>query len=288
MRDDRYGQSEWRGDEGSHELLAERALGLGLDVGDEGGAIDDALSMIGGEDEALRLELAAAALMVAEVEASGVEAMPASVRSRVLGAVDDASASTESGRADVVGRIEAKPEIESGEGGGSGMFAALGWVAAAAAIGVAAILYTTGPGVAGVETPAERIAALEGMDATIVSEFGAWPDDEGAEGFDAGAANGRVVWNNERQEGYMVFSGLAVNDPSEMQYQLWIVVPGEEQANPIDGGVFDIAQADGEVIVPIDAALAVGTPVAFGVTAEKPGGVVVSEQRRRVLVAMAG
>lgn len=86
-------------------------------------------------------------------------------------------------------------------------------------------------------------------------------------------AKGTVVWSSALQKGYMKLAGVPVNAPSNAQYQLWIVDPARDK-NPIDGGVFDVAA--GEVIVPIDAKLAVGKPAVFAITREKPGGVVVS------------
>ncbi|MEM9385737.1 MAG: anti-sigma factor [Pseudomonadota bacterium] len=89
--------------------------------------------------------------------------------------------------------------------------------------------------------------------------------------------SGDVVWSNERQEGYMRLAGMPANDPSAAQYQLWIVDP-ERDAEPVDGGVFDVADsAGGEVIIPIEAKLGVIAPAAFAITEEQPGGVVVSE-----------
>lgn len=95
--------------------------------------------------------------------------------------------------------------------------------------------------------------------------------------------SGDVVWSNSRQKGFLRFVGMPVNDPSSQQYQLWIIDPARD-ANPIDGGVFDVS-SDGEVIIPIDAKLTVIDPAAFAVTIEKPGGVVVSDQKRLPLLA---
>ena len=50
----------------------------------------------------------------------------------------------------------------------------------------------------------------------------------------------------------------------------------DRYANPVDGGVFDAA-ADGELVVAVYAKLAVDAPVAFAVTLEQAGGVVVSD-----------
>ena len=95
---------------------------------------------------------------------------------------------------------------------------------------------------------------------------------------------GDVVWSNERQAGYMRFTGMQKNDPTQEQYQLWIIDPSRDD-EPIDGGVFDIDSL-GEVIVRINAKLKVLNPSAFAITIEKPGGVVVSTQERLPLLAV--
>lgn len=99
------------------------------------------------------------------------------------------------------------------------------------------------------------------------------------------AVTGDVVWSNESQQGFMRFVGMPLNDPAKEQYQLWIIDP-DRDAEPIDGGVFDIA-TNGEVVVPINAKLKVLKPAAFAITIEQPGGVVVSTQERLPLLAMA-
>lgn len=99
----------------------------------------------------------------------------------------------------------------------------------------------------------------------------------------ANAVTGDVVWNNESQQGFMRFVGMPPNDPTQEQYQLWIIDP-DRGAEPVDGGVFDIASTD-EVVVPIQAKLKVQKAAAFAITIEKPGGVVVSSQARLPLLA---
>lgn len=94
-------------------------------------------------------------------------------------------------------------------------------------------------------------------------------------------ATGDVVWSQDRQSGVMRIVGLAANDPTLEQYQLWIF--DETQQHPVDGGVFDVVA--GEVLIPIDAKLPVVKPTLFAITREKPGGVVVSDRQRIVLVA---
>jgi hypothetical protein len=100
-------------------------------------------------------------------------------------------------------------------------------------------------------------------------------------------ASGDVVWSNTAQRGYMRFRGLAANDPRIAQYQLWIFDKGRDAKYPVDGGVFDVSDPSGEVVVPISAKLHVDSPTLFAVTVEKPGGVVVSSRKRIAVVAQS-
>ncbi len=97
--------------------------------------------------------------------------------------------------------------------------------------------------------------------------------------------SGEVVWSDARQAGYMRFRNLPVNDPSKSQYQLWIV-DSKRDKHPVDGGVFD-ANADGEILIPIDSKLRVDAPAAFVITREQPGGVVVSAGPHLLIAAPA-
>jgi len=103
-----------------------------------------------------------------------------------------------------------------------------------------------------------------------------------AAGFEG--VSGDVVWSSATQTGYLRLSGMPVNDPGQAQYQLWIVDPARDE-HPVDGGVFDINE-QGEVIIPIQATLPVTAPVAFAITREKPGGVVVSAGPLLVVAAV--
>lgn len=93
---------------------------------------------------------------------------------------------------------------------------------------------------------------------------------------------GDVVWSNTAQKGFLRFQNLPVNDKNKETYQLWIF--DGNQKNPVSGGVFDANEA-GEIIIPIDAGLKIQKPTMFAVTAEKPGGVVVSELGKVMAVA---
>ncbi|MEZ5427710.1 MAG: anti-sigma factor [Pyrinomonadaceae bacterium] len=171
----------------------------------------------------------------------------------------------------------------------------LGWgVAAFACIALAVNLYLTrfqpGPGKAGLDTPPptqtpipeltreQKFEQLKKSGDVITAEMAK------ADPKAPGEISGDVVWNNNKQEGYIRFRGLPVNDPTQKTYQLWIFDEAQDEKYPIDGGIFDVNQK-GEVIVPIDAKLKVKNPKMFAVTKEKPGGVVVSGRGDLVAVA---
>jgi len=99
---------------------------------------------------------------------------------------------------------------------------------------------------------------------------------------------GEVVWDGERQEGYLTLSGLEPNAPAGGQYQLWIFDAARDDRYPVDGGVFDVPVHTQSMTVPIRPALRVSQPVAFAVTLEPVGGVVVSDRSRLMALARAG
>lgn len=101
-------------------------------------------------------------------------------------------------------------------------------------------------------------------------------------GWTGQSLQGDVVWDGRAQRGVMRFRGLSVNDPSVQQYQLWIFDAQRNEAHPVDGGVFDIPSANGDVVIPIDPKIIVHEAQAFVVTVEAPGGVVVSSREQVV------
>jgi len=153
---------------------------------------------------------------------------------------------------------------------------ALGW-AAAACFGF--VLFTSQPESPATPSVADSRNALLASASSVQLPFAGLSDFEGL--------SGDVVWADDSQSGYMRFNGLPPNDPTVAQYQLWIVDP-ERDERPVDGGVFNIPAGAGEVIVPIQAALPVDEPVAFVITVEKPGGVVVSAQEIVAAIAQRG
>lgn len=101
-------------------------------------------------------------------------------------------------------------------------------------------------------------------------------------------ASGDVVWDGRSQHGFLRLHGFVPNDPQRAQYQLWIFDAARDDRYPVDGGVFDVPPGREEVLVPMHPRLAVSRPVAFAITVERPGGVVVSGREKVVAFAKAG
>ena len=156
-----------------------------------------------------------------------------------------------------------------------------GWVAAAAAaVGWFLALDRAAPVVDPIRDPtlAEVRQGLVDRQAELL----AWTATEDPASV---AATGDVVWSDTEQAGVMRIEGLAANDPAVSQYQLWIFDEQRDERYPVDGGVFDVPVEGMEVLVPIQAAVQVERATLFAVTVERPGGVVVSDRERIVLVA---
>ncbi len=129
------------------------------------------------------------------------------------------------------------------------------------------------------ERPEAQRQALLARPGTVKMEWAATKDPASK------VATGDVVWNAKEQTGFMTFRGLAKNDPGSLQYQLWIFDKSRDARYPVDGGVFDIDNETGDVVVAFHGRVPVGDANLFAVTVEKPGGVVVSKRERIVLTA---
>jgi hypothetical protein len=219
-----------------------------------------------GEAEALELELAAAELDLA-LTATAAEPLPESLRASIQHAgqtwVRALSTPPRAG-------APIEPEAPRAR-----VLPMAGWVVAAAAVLLAVLGWlprriVSEPAVA---DHARRYAALLERPGVVNPGWEAMPPAQGA--------SGDVAWSQSGQEGFLHIKRLPPNDPRVEQYQLWIL--DGDQEHPIDGGVFDV-RGDEEWI-PIDPKLQVASPTAFAVTIEKPGGVVVSDQERVVLLA---
>ena len=259
------------------DLLTERALG-GLSPADEA-RLNELLEAAGLKDnDDMELAVAAAMNAFASAEdASDSVPIPEGLEQKLLADADRFFSGEETAAQNT--NIDKVTDIESARSRHAANTSAtrvkpprtgrLGW--AVAAMLALVVVFTQLPD-AGPEPfdPAAARIALVAQAETEVIEWGR---------SDIPAFNrvtGDVVWNNERQEGYLRLVGMPANDPNIAQYQLWIVDP-ERDANPVDGGVFDVPQGAGEIIIPIHAKLDVSDPDAFAITREQPGGVVVSD-----------
>jgi len=171
------------------------------------------------------------------------------------------------------------PGVAEGDASARSAFRGFGYVAAAAAGILLALLITLDrPAAPSPERDFERLVAR----ATDLERaaFAAVPGG-GLEGI-----AGEVVWSDARQQGFLRLAGVPANDAGERQYQLWIVDPDRGHPQPVDGGVFDIVPRPGVQTIPIDAALPVDDPTLFVITLEPKGGVVVSEGPFRALAEL--
>lgn len=258
-------------DERLRELLADQALfGLSEDEARE-------LSKMSDSSDGLTLELAAAAVLVAETP---LEPMPKHLESRVLAGAERYFAENDLQPVFVTEATKPRPA----------WFGWLGWAVAAVALAAFGVNFalTRGsvvPNIAtatptpapAILTPSQQREQLAAMADVARADWtkGNMPDMEVA---------GDVVWSDAKQAGYMMLRGLPVNDANKEVYQLWIFDETQSDKTPIDGGVFNVT-ADGEVVIPIDAKLKTRNPKAFAITLEKPGGVVVSERKKIAALA---
>jgi hypothetical protein len=258
------------------ELSQERAV---FGLYEEGARDFDTLVAAHPDFDAELDELAAAATYLA-LGAPGAdeEPLPAALRQRVLAAAARELEKRVEGSATDAHAFPAQRAASVRVGRSAGRRSSgYGWLAAAAAI-LALVGWWPrligAPGSTAPDARTERETILARADVVRV----AWAESDFAPG-----ASGDVVWSQGAQEGVMRIAGLPANDPTERQYQLWIF--DAEQEHPVDGGVFDIAAGADELLIPIDAKIAVGQPTMFAVTVEKPGGVVVSKRETIALLA---
>jgi hypothetical protein len=247
----------------------------------------------GFETEAESLEAAAAAVGMMNLETS--EPLPAHLRAKVMADADQYFAARGAAAPPVAAAENKEEEIQKTFAfePKSSIRQWLGWaVAGAACVALAINLYTTRPDSSTIVrnptptpavSPKPELTLAEQREQLLASApdvvQSAWTDLDPKKPRNV---QGDVVWSNSVQKGYVRFRGLPANDKAQETYQIWIF--DKAQKNPISGGVFDI-DANGEVVVPIDSAIRVQEPTMFGVTAEKPGGVMVSELKKVMAVA---
>ncbi len=219
---------------------------------------------------ATEFEMAAAAMHLAMTQP---EAMPLHVRENVTSTAEEFF-----NRPNAPVARPAKVVHTESSTTGFRLREALGWLLAAAAI-VFAFIRTTGAPDGPQPVPPPTLAELRSEliedTSTVQLDWKALEDPTSKN------VTGDIVWNKKRQAGFMTFSQLAKNDPTEFQYQLWIF--DRDHEHPIDGGVFDITDVNSTI--PIDAKIDAKNAFQFAVTIEKPGGVVVSKKERIAVLA---
>ena len=236
------------------------------------------------------LEASAAAIGLANLDTS--EPLPAYLRSKILADSEKYFASSK----EIIPQVESQKEEYDFQptfafAPKRSILSWLGWaVAAAVCVALAVNVWTTrfqNPDIAKkpetIQTPTPELTSAQKREQILASNNKiqlplAQPKP------DANVITGDIVWDNARQEGYIRFQGLPVNDVSKETYQLWIVDENQNQKTPVDGGVFNVSEK-GEIIIPINAKLKIGNPKMFAITIEKPGGVVVSDLGKLVAIA---
>lgn len=246
-------------------LIKESTEGLSAE---ESAALEKLTSDLS-RDEREELEEVAAAAMVASL--GPLERMPDTTRQRVMKSIPNVHA--------------AANKVTT-----SKRSAAAGWWSAAACFALAVIGWyprLTGeltPRIAqSTPDPIQQREQLLQQQGTFKAAWSTGPAGQQP-------VQGDVVFDPVTQRGYLRFRGLPANDPRREQYQLWIADTSRSYPEPVDGGVFDVATTapNGDVIIPFHAKLPVGNPAAFVITAEKPGGVVVSRQEKVLALAKVG
>ncbi|MEM9345111.1 MAG: anti-sigma factor [Planctomycetota bacterium] len=259
-------------------------------------------------EEAEAYELAATAVELSLTKQT-LEDLPPALRDKLMAAAPKASAAIPAlklaGGAAETGNPKENASFSFSDGRMFGWYAA---VAALVALAFVLFLEPTPQVVekvveVEVEVPVERLVEVPAptpLESTLAEQYAALSEDDATVaanwGFAGGEANqdyanatGEVIWNGKTQTGYMKLTGMPVNKPTEIQYQLWIVDGSRdidiENTNRIDGGVFDIT-AEGEVIVPINAKLIARDAAAFAITVETPGGVVESKGPLQILAVV--
>lgn len=264
-------------------LLADRAL-FGLDDADfaEFEALAEDFPAIKTDDS---FELAAAAFSLVDLKTD--EPLPSHLNSKILASADEYFSTSKGAPEEYQKTFAFEPRTS--------IWSRLGWaVAALACIALLANVWLTRiqptTDIGGVPTPTPTASPLPKPEQSLAvqrEQLLASANDVIQRNLtdfpkDPHGVTGDVVWSNSQQKGFIHFHNLPANDKTKESYQLWIA--DTSQNNPIDGGVFNVDQ-NGDVIIPVDARLKVVKPKMFVVTAEKPGGVVVSKLGKVMAIA---
>jgi anti-sigma-K factor RskA len=257
------------------ELLADRATqGLSLDDERE---LDRLLSDAGDvDDEAFDRAAAAADLALGPQR---FEPMPAELRDKIAAS---RIATLQASRRPVLRSLPAESNADGGQPARRERPPFVlwsGWVAAIAASLIALFATRPAPESPITKPPPSIVEEVAGAKDALKVAWKPMDDPAGK------LVHGDVMWSNAMQKGFVRLAGLPKNDPAKRQYQLWIFCKTRDDRYPVDGGVFDVDAATGDVIVPFHAELRIAEPKMFALTIEQPGGVVVSAREHLVAVA---
>lgn len=170
--------------------------------------------------------------------------------------------------------------------GGWRRLALVGWTAAAACLVIAAglAIRSLGAGTPGKgPTVQEKLAAATQHGGLMRASWGPFNALDTGEAPEITGVTGEVAWSDAMQVGKMRFDGLPACKSGE-QYQLWIIDEERGMSQRVSGAVFG-CEGKGPIEVAIEPQLPISKAMAFAVTVERAGGVVVSDMKRRVVLA---
>lgn len=271
-------------DEKLRDLLADQVT-LGLSD-QEARELGELLGSADGSMDAQSFELTAAAIALAETR---YEPMPAGLEAKLARAAEEYFGTAKSEIHESIHDQPTQAFKWKEPKASRSFFDWFGWAAAAAAcIALAMTFFYNQNRISELQAKVEQLTPKPAPELTLAQKRdrlkamgGEIAQAEWTKGNvkETEGVTGEVVWSDAKQEGYMTFRGLPVNDANKEAYQLWIFEDAKLEAHPKDGGVFNVT-SEGEVIVPITAKLKTTAPKAFAITIEPPGGVVVSTREK--------
>lgn len=234
--------------------------------------------------DAGQFDLAAAALASVFVAGESRAALPPGLRERLLSSADG-MAGQSSG---VVASLPSAPAASRSTWRPTRQSAwrsNLGWLAAAACLALAVVAWWPKSPAGARRLDGSALVAFKREHSDAISiPWGDFNAIDTGEAPEVRNVKGEVVWSDRAQSGYMRFSGLPGNDPNRECYQLWIIDAERGLGQRVSGAVFDM-NAAGEGIVEIHPQLPIAKAQLFAITIERPGGVVVSDMKRRASLA---
>lgn len=250
------------------ELLADRAL---EGLSDEEARELDFVARAEGAGDDSSLDLAAASVARTSV-AGRLEPMPADVADRVRAALAEAGADAGS----VAGRVDGTADAAPGGSLRRTVLRSLAGFAAAAAVLVAAFVGMRDRVQPASLEPAEaRARLIAAAPADLVTMRWRGTDHPRVrEARDLGLLSGDLVWSEERAEGFVRVCHLAVNDPAEGHYRVWVWNADDMDGPPVAVCSFDVTNPQRDTVAALQATEAIDVPVRASITFVPTGTVV--------------